>query len=70
VVEALVRQNIVEALYMAVKQPVIWAKCGKNLNLQFRTSEITSAGILGTIQQTLVQQSLDLPDLFFCPCYH
>lgn len=37
---------------MAVKQPVIWAKCGKNLNLELRTSEITSAGILGTIQQT------------------
>jgi len=35
--------------------------------MEFRTSEIRSAGFSGTMQQTLVQQSLDLPDLFHCP---
>ena len=34
---------------------------------KFRTSEITSASLLGIIEKTLVQQSPGLPDLFCAP---
>jgi len=48
-----------------VKQAIICVKRG-----EFRTSEIATAGFLGTIQQALVCQSLDLLDLFCRSCAH
>jgi len=55
---ALVRQSIVEASYVyteTVKQLIIHGRCGKFS--EFMTSEITSAGFSGIIQQSLVQWS-------------
>ena len=55
---ALVRQNIVKALYIyaeGVKQLIIWVKC-RNFSV-FKTSEISSADFSGIMQHTLVQRS-------------
>jgi len=35
---------------------------------ELRTSEITSAGFLGNVQQVLVWRSPGLPDLLYHPC--
>jgi len=56
----------VEVLYIcaeAVKQLIYPCKVWK----EFKTTEIASAGFSGTIQQTFVQQSPSLLDLFCHP---
>jgi len=53
---------------LVAKLLIIREKCGKSL--ECRTSEIASASLSGTIEQTLVQWSPDLLDLFCHPYSH
>jgi len=43
-------------------------KFKRRKKLEFMTSEITSASLSSTIEQTLVWQSPDQSDLYHCPC--
>ena len=48
------------------KLPIIHVKRGKFL--EFKTSEIASASLSGTIEHPMVRWSPGLPDLLHCPC--